>query len=120
MPCRRRAAAGLAGGEYIRTSASPFEAFEPARRRDDFGDLDAIAAVDADDFALRDERAVGIDVEQVGRGAIELDHAAFTERETFGKRHRGRRSEERRVGKEWGSTCGARWSRDQYKKNTNI
>src|SRR3546814_7784012 len=69
---------------------SPFEAFEPARRRDYFGDLDAIAAVDADDFALRDEGAVGINVEQVGRGAIEFDHAAFTEREQFGKRHRGR------------------------------
>src|SRR3546814_4811540 len=36
-----------------------FEAFEPARRRDDFGDLDAIAAVDADDGRTRHRARTG-------------------------------------------------------------
>src|SRR3546814_14601501 len=75
---------------YSRTSAPPLEPGERAVGRDDFGDLDAIAPVDMDDLAARDQRAVGIDVEQVVRGAVEFDHAALAQRAQVGERHRRR------------------------------
>src|SRR3546814_20291079 len=68
-PCRRRSAAGSAAAGYSRTSAPPLEPGERAVGRDDFGDLDAIAPVDMDDLAARDQRAVGIDVE-IGRAHV--------------------------------------------------
>src|SRR3546814_2024418 len=83
----------LAG--YSRTSAPPLEPGERAVGRDDFGDLDAIAPVDMDDLAARDQRAVGIDVEQVVRGAVEFDHAALAQREQVGERHRRDRKSKR-------------------------
>src|SRR3546814_8909962 len=43
-----------------------------------------------DDLAPRDQRAVGIDVEQFAGGAVELDHAAFAKCEQVGERHRRR------------------------------
>src|SRR3546814_6336082 len=60
-PCRRRSAAGSKGAGYIRASTPPLEAGQRAVGRDDFGDLDAIAAIDVDDLAACDQRAVGID-----------------------------------------------------------
>src|SRR3546814_20655342 len=59
--------------------------------------------------------AFGADVAQVER--LEEHHRC----ERHGARlfHGSGRSEERRVGKEWVSTCRSRWTQYQYKKQCN-
>ena len=56
---------------------------------DDLDDADAEAAVDGHDLAAGDERAVGHDVEQLVRLAVELDDAAFGKLHQLGELQRG-------------------------------
>src|SRR4029079_17294758 len=60
-----------------RTSFPALNPRNAAFGRDDLDDADAEAAVDGDDLALGDQRAVGHDVEQLVRLAVELDDAAL-------------------------------------------
>src|SRR5512147_100617 len=56
---------------------------------DDLDDADAEAAVDGHDLAPGDQRAVGHDVEQLVRLAVELDDAAFGQLHQLGELQRG-------------------------------
>ena len=92
----RRVSPGIVGERHVAVMSATTGTRSPRRPiramtgRDEFGDLNAVSPVDADDFALRDQRAVGIDVEQLVCGAVEFDDAAVGKREQFGERHRGR------------------------------